>query len=197
MPVPLRRSRDAPRRSPERPRALHVARRVALVCMPFADPRYPSVALATLAEAARARGHHVDVHHLHLQAAARIGLRRYYNLQGGTSWYNLIGEWLSSHPDITPGAASEADMRRHLGPFSGRLEIDMGYFAGKSARAHEDGPVRRHGARPVEEAARCARGRLVSAHRLGRYDVVGFSVVFQQLNASLRLAAESSTPIPK
>ncbi|HMR08758.1 MAG TPA: hypothetical protein PKA88_23420, partial [Polyangiaceae bacterium] len=96
--------------------------------MPFADPRYPSIGLSLLAEAARARGHHVDIHHLHIEAAARLGLEPYYRLEGGTSWYNLTGEWLFSHPSITPGAANEAEMRAHLGPFSGHFEVDMGYF---------------------------------------------------------------------
>lgn len=183
MLVPLRRSAKEPP-----PRVLRAARRVALVCMPFADPRYPSIGLSLLAEATRARGHHVDIHHLHVEAAARLGLEPYYRLEGGTSWYNLTGEWLFSHPSITPGAANEAEMRAHLGPFSGHFEVDMGYF---------DEPPAAGGDVTLYDAMRLRQTRteldaLVDAWcdriDFGQYDIVGFTVVFQQLNASLRLA---------
>lgn len=179
-------ARHDPRRVAPRPTPR--ARDVALVCMPFADPRYPSVALATLAEALREEGHRADVLHLHVEAAAALGLARYYDLQGGTSWYHLIGEWLFAHPSITPGAADEATFRRYLGPFEGSLEVDMGYFA---RRAAVSGGVSLFDAMElgaVKGALERLLDRWIDAHDFARYDVVGFTVVFQQLNASLRLA---------
>ncbi len=169
-------------------RTLRAARRVALVCMPFADPRYPSIGLSLLAEATRARGHHVDTFNLHLETAARLGLEPYYRLEGGTSWYNLTGEWLFSHPSITPGAASEEEMRQHLGPFTGHFEVDMGYFEGTPQGS---GGVMLHDAMGLGQT-RVELERLIDewCERIdfGQYDIVGFTVVFQQLNASLRLA---------
>lgn len=155
--------------------------------MPFADPRYPSVALGTLSEALRARSHHVDVHHLHLDAAAALGLSRYYDLQGGTSWYHQIGEWVFHHPELNPGAASPSRFREFLGPYDGQLEIDMAYI-----RDDKSGATRMLYDVMQLDAVRQEADALLDGwlRRIdfGQYDVVGFTVVFQQLNASLRLA---------
>lgn len=166
-------------------------RRVALVCPPFADYRLPSGALATLAEALRSRGHEVDVFHLHVEAAAAIGLETYLNLMNGTSWFNQAGEWVFADPAITPGAATRDEYRAILG--RGSLEVDIGYL-----RRSDEGERWLYD----ELALDRVRGRLAVLLKewIGRawqrYHVVGFSVAFQQLNASMRLAAAIKASAP-
>ena len=158
--------------------------------MPFADPRYPSVGLGVLAEALRRDGHHVDVLHLHVEAAAKLGLPHYFALQGGPSWYNLTGEWLFSDPSIAPGADDEAAYREHLGPASDTLNIGMGHYrdpdgTGAHAVAMQYDALGLDGLR--SRADELVRGWCTKLD-FASYDVVGFTVVFQQLNASLRVA---------
>jgi ribosomal peptide maturation radical SAM protein 1 len=163
-------------------------RGVALICMPFADARVPSVALGTLAATLRRAGHRCDVHHLHVDAAAAIGLSRYLELAANESWKNLIGEWLFSHPRITPGSADDERMRAVLARADPRRSSRLGRL--------QDLLLKRAVTRSLYD--RLALGALRPqldlllqrwlAKDWSRYDVVGFTVAYQQLNASLRLA---------
>ncbi len=149
-------------------------RRVALVCMPFHSPTRPSLAIGTLAQGLRQLGHTVDEHYFNLDALRALGLRRYLRVSSlQDSQLRLLGEWLFSHPAITPGAADWRRFRSFL-------------------RSHPH----RQGSLPFQRmplpAIRRRLSRLLAAWLGGQdwaaYDVVGFSVLAHQLNASLRLA---------
>jgi ribosomal peptide maturation radical SAM protein 1 len=169
MLVELRSSRDGRAAKEARP----ARRRVALVVMPAHIPSLPSLGVATLAAGLRERGHEVDVHHLNVEAAKIVGLRTYYTIGLESSWVRKVAEWLFSHPSITPGAADTATMKRflrqkHLDASTERFpELDLDHL-----RSVFDGLLDKW-AEEVDWAS---------------YDVVGFTVMFQQLNASLRLA---------
>lgn len=166
MLVQLRTTRDAPRVAPT-----HARRNVALVVMPVHLPTMPSLAVATLAEGLRARGHAVDVFPLHVTAASGIGLRDYEIIGAEDAWLHNVAEWLFSHPSITPGAGSLEAVRRHLQRSN----------APKKLLTLDFDAIRRRCDALVDEWAERIDWR--------RYEVVGFSVMFQQLNASLRLAS--------
>lgn len=149
-----------------------VARRVALICMPFQQVELPSLALATLSRILRDEGHHVDVLHLNLEFAARIGLGPYEEILSYPGWLRLLGEWLFADQEVAPGAASIREFRQGLVEHKWRdraqnLErLDL-----ESLRAAAD-----------EAIVEWFQSRMWES-----YDVVGFTVMFQQLNPSLRL----------
>jgi ribosomal peptide maturation radical SAM protein 1 len=157
-------------------------RRVALVVMPVHLPEYPSLAVATLAAQLRNRGHEVDVHYLNLEAAAAVGVPTYAKVGDENSWIRNVGEWLFSHPSITPGAADTATMRRFIG--AGHVEIAFEPFPDLDF-----------------DALRATFDRLLLGWEetipWASYDVVGFTVMFQQLNASLRLSRAIKTRAPR
>jgi ribosomal peptide maturation radical SAM protein 1 len=173
MLVQLRASRSEP------PRALRPSRSIALLVMPVHLPTMPSLAMATLAGGLRARGHKVDAFPLHVTAAGHIGLPAYEIVGAEDAWLHNVGEWLFSHPSITPGACNADTMRRYL---------------------RDAGAPRRL---PSLDLASLRRGfdalidRWTETIDWRAYDVVGFSVVFQQLNASLRLAARIKDRSPR
>jgi ribosomal peptide maturation radical SAM protein 1 len=146
------------------------SRRVALVVMPPHLPHLPSLGVATLAEGLRRIGHDVDVLHFNVEAASVMGLRDYCKIGSEESWVHNLGEWLFADPSITPGAADVAQMRRHLagkGDASSLVDLDLEL---------------------VRERFRELLERWARAVAWASYDVVGFGIMFQQLNASLRMA---------
>lgn len=144
-------------------------RRVALVVMPAQVPSHPSLALATLAAELRRRGHEAEVHYLNVEAASVVGMDTYLKLGLEDSWVHKVSEWLFSHPGITPGAADVDTMRRFLKRrrVSALSDLDFDRLRATYDRLLE---------KWTEEIP------------WSSYDVVGFTVMFQQLNASLRLA---------
>jgi ribosomal peptide maturation radical SAM protein 1 len=149
-----------------------IRRRVALVSVPFGGVDTPSLALGLLASTLRAEGHHVDVHYLDLDVVKAFGLDTYRWVAEDAGWQLLVGEWLGADAKLTPGISDAAAFRALLRaqgtrPFLERLRrIDL-----DALRARLD--------REVEAW---------SALDWGSYDVVGFTVMFQQLNLSVRLA---------
>ncbi|MGZ3449971.1 MAG: RiPP maturation radical SAM C-methyltransferase [Polyangiales bacterium] len=145
---------------------------MALVSVPFGGVDTPSLALGLLAEALRRDGHRVDVHHLDLDVVKSFGLESYRWVSEDSGWKLLVGEWLAASPELTPGISREPDFLALLraegtGAWRKRLgSIDLG-----TLRRTLDEDVRRW-----------------SAIDWSVYDVVGFTVMFQQLNLSLRLA---------
>ena len=68
--------------------------RVALVNMPFASTRYPSIQLGLLQAILTARGIPTVSHYFNLSFAARIGWMLYENLTEGQAYG--IGDWIFS-----------------------------------------------------------------------------------------------------
>ncbi len=153
-----------------------VRRRVALVVMPVHVPERPSLAVATLAAQLRERGHEADVHYLNLEACAAIDLEVYQTIGNEDSWVNNVGEWLFSHPSVTPGAADVKTMRDVVQRVRGFESLDLEGLRRDFDRLLERWAVQ------IDWAS---------------YDVVGFTVMFQQLNASLRLGRAIKLRAPK
>jgi ribosomal peptide maturation radical SAM protein 1 len=146
---------------------------VALVSAPFGGVDTPSLALGLLAASLRRDGHAVDVHHLDLDVVKAFGLESYRWVAEDSGWRLMVGEWLAADESLMPGSATRARFEEFLrtagtGPWRARL--------GSMGLARMRGLLDRELARFVERVAWDA------------YDVVGFTVMFQQLNASLRLA---------
>lgn len=151
-----------------------VARRVALVCTPFHAIELPSLALGTLGALLRQQGHHVDVVHLNLDFAEKVGIDEYDDLMSYAAWLRLLGEWLFADQQIAPGSATVLEYRRYLESHRWRdRAAHLERFDLSRLKAEAD--------RAVE--------RWLSSREWGGYDVVGFNVMFQQLNASLRLGS--------
>jgi ribosomal peptide maturation radical SAM protein 1 len=151
-----------------------VRRRVALVSVPFQAIELPSIALGTLAELLREQGHSVDVLHLNLDFAARIGVGPYTEIVSYAAWLRLFGEWLFADEHVAAGAATveeyDAFLRHHRWRDRAR-NLERFDLPGLRAEAN----------RAIE--------RWFHARDWSSYDVVGFNVMFQQLNASLRLSS--------
>jgi ribosomal peptide maturation radical SAM protein 1 len=158
------------------------ARRVALVCTPFHAVGLPSIALCTLAPLLRQQGHHVDVVHLNLDFAARLGVVKYETICSYNGWLRLLGEWLFADERVAPGAVSVdeygAYLRSH--PWRDRAR-ELERFDLGALRAEADAAVERW-----------FRSRDWSG-----YDAIGFATMFQQINASLRLAYRIKSAFPR
>jgi ribosomal peptide maturation radical SAM protein 1 len=179
MLVPLRRSRDE---GPTGAVAPALARRVALVSAPFGGVDTPSLALGVLAATLRRDGHAVDVHHLDLDVVKAFGLANYRWVAEDSGWRLMVGEWLAADETLTPGSASRARFEDLLaGAGTGRWRSRLRSVDLTRLRALLDAELERFLARVRWEA----------------YDVVGFTVMFQQLNASLRLARRIKTLHPR
>jgi hypothetical protein len=66
--------------------------RLALVNMPFATTRYPSIQLGLLQAIVARRGIRTTTHYLNLRFAKRIGWELYEFLSHGHSYH--VGEWI-------------------------------------------------------------------------------------------------------
>ncbi len=151
-------------------------RRVALVCMPFQAPSWPSLALAVLSSVLREKGHRVDLHYLNLDAARRIGVGTYTRIANQDSvdmmWPRMVGEWLYADPRVARGAASPRAFRAFLDSCRDPRQTDgLKRLDLTAIRTQLDGLL----------------DEWVRGHDWAGYDVVGFTVGTQQLNASLRL----------
>ncbi|MBI2898542.1 MAG: RiPP maturation radical SAM protein 1 [Deltaproteobacteria bacterium] len=149
--------------------------------MPLCEYRHPSVALGTLAAVLRRAGHQVDVHYLNLEATRHIGRRASDALISWTSWLEFVGEWLFAHPDVSPGAAPVPEFRQHLADSRARYAAQSYYPDWEPMLADLIEP--RRGLRKAFDALLDEWAR----RDWRSYDVVGFTVNDQQLNASLRL----------
>ncbi|MEU7916104.1 RiPP maturation radical SAM C-methyltransferase [Microbispora bryophytorum] len=149
--------------------------RVALVTMPFASHRRPSLQLGLLAAIARDHGHTVSTFHFNLDFAALIEPRLYDLLceHRGTA----LGEWLFA----------EAAFGRKA-PDAGRRmpSFDDADLAAALAATGGDTPALR---RLRGETAGLFIEQLAGGVAWDEFDVVGFTTTFQQNVASLALAA--------
>ncbi len=148
--------------------------RAALVAMPFASARHPSLQLGLLRAVARRRGFAVDTFPLNLDLARTLGTDVYERLCRYRG--RLVGDWLFSveaFGDAAPDAAG-----RFLEEFGAELEPQLGLAdldAGGLAR------IRR-------EVLPRYLDRLIEEIPWGEFAVVGFTNTFQQTVASIALA---------
>jgi ribosomal peptide maturation radical SAM protein 1 len=179
--VPLRLSRD---RTSARAPLVSVARprRVALVSAPFGGVDTPSLALGVLAATLRRDGHTVDVHHLDLDVVRAFGLADYRWVAEDSGWRLMVGEWLASDASVMPGRAPRAQFEEFL------------RARGTGAWRSRQGAVDLARLRALFDAE---LSTFLSRTDWQRYDVVGFTVMFQQLNASLRLARAIKADHPR
>ena len=178
MLVSLRRSREE---GPARAAAPAPPRRIALVSAPFGGVDTPSLALGLLAATLRREGHAVDVHHLDLEVVKAFGLSDYRWVAEDSGWRLMVGEWLAADEGLTPGRAPRVLFEEFLhAAGTGRWRARLPSIDLAKLRALLDAQL----------------ARFVESIDWGQYDVVGFTVMFQQLNASLRMAKEIKAAHP-
>ena len=145
--------------------------RVLLVSMPFASVERPSLALGLLAAHLHRRGRRCDTRYLNLAFADVVGPPDYQWISGALPHSAFAGEWVFRHALF--GADDDADT------------------------AYEQRVLRSHWQLDDDEVARLRRlreaGTAFIAQQLAtivwdRYDVVGFTSMFQQNLASLAMA---------
>ena len=145
--------------------------RVLLVNMPFANLRWPNIALGLLKAALGRRGIGCDVAYFNFDFAERVGRDRY--------------DWIADHFAFVLGG--ERLFAVHY--FSGKLPDDAAYcrdvlLAADSAMTDADRRDYERTARHVEPfLEKCA-----AAVDWSGYDVVGFTASFQQIMPSVCLA---------
>jgi ribosomal peptide maturation radical SAM protein 1 len=143
--------------------------RVALVSMPWMAPGMPSIQLAVLAAALADHGIESDRHELYLDYAAHVGVNL-YKIMGSQSGF--IPEWAFSryyYRDTSPGEISRfRAVRPRIGLASRELEDD------------------------VLDALCVATDEFLADTAAGvrwqDYSVIGFSLTFSQLGASMAMA---------
>lgn len=147
--------------------------RVALVCMPFATARRPSIQIGLMTAVARQAGFTSDSYHLNLDLAARLEPDLYEELCNHRG--RMTGEWLFSVAAFGKDAHSndEAYFKAFAEDFmwAKKAGIDTACF---SDLRHKILP------RYIEDC--------LSMVDWGSYDVIGFSSTFQQNVACLALA---------
>lgn len=163
----------------EATRAIPVGRlRVALVSMPFGSGMWPSIQLGTLAAVGRQHGFPTDTKHLNLDFKARLDPNLYEALCTSRCW--PLGEWLFSSAAFGPDAPGSPGADRDL------LDRELPELDRRLAVAGAD----RGTLRAVrEEVVPAFLEDVLAGEGWHRYDVVGFSSVFQQNAASFALAA--------
>lgn len=152
---------------------------LALVQMPFASTRLPSIQLGLLKAIARQAGHDVSVQYLNLPLARELGWSRYERLC--QQRHRLLGEWLfatAAFGDAAPAAHPYLD-DPHLAATGAALGLTP-----------DDLLELRETLLPrfIE--------RQLAAHDWGTYDAVGFTSMFEQTCAALAMARAIRTAHP-
>jgi ribosomal peptide maturation radical SAM protein 1 len=147
--------------------------RVALVNMPFASSRYPSIQLGLL-QAILARHHIVaTTHYFNLRFGARLGWEVFEIFCGQTP--RLLGDWLFARAAF---GESAPEPRLYLDTY--RLELEL--FAARFGRGLD------YLERLRERDALSFVQECFEAVAWDAYDVVGFTSTFAQNTAALALA---------
>jgi ribosomal peptide maturation radical SAM protein 1 len=142
--------------------------------MPWAAHTSPLIQVGLIGAIAAAAGHDVDQYHLNLDAAATFGPRLYLAISSSPE--SAIGEWLFSVAAFGDDAPDPDDTF----PDEFHTAVERVRQAGGSAS--ELRRIRRRGAPAFVE-------HLADTIPWHRYDVVGFSSVYQQHVASLALGS--------
>lgn len=154
--------------------------RVALVNMPFATLYRPSIGLSLLKAALERDGHQADLHYLNLAFGDRIGPALYTQISDSPT-VALMGEWVFARSLFGPTPALDQEyLTRVLPPFR-RRGVDAELVRGIQEAREQAEPY-------LEECLR--------AVDWGRYDLIGFTSVFQQNVASLSLARRLKARYP-
>lgn len=148
--------------------------RVALVSMPFASARRPSIQLGLLSAIARDRGFDTQTFHLNLDLAARIGIDKYHSLDSYS--HRLVGEWLFS---LEAFAEEAPDLE---GEFVEKFSADLAGLLEELEFSAQD--LRRFRTGVIVDYL----NDLEAGIAWDRFRVVGFSSTFQQNAASIALA---------
>ncbi len=170
------------RPSPAAATGARVCPRVALVNMPFASSRYPSIQLGLL-QAILAR-HHIaaTTHYFNLRFGARLGWEVFEIFCRQTP--RLLGDWVfarAAFGESAPNPWLYLDLYRlELKAFAARFGRELEYLA----RLRE-----REAPSFVEEC--------LDAVEWDEYDVVGFSSIFAQNTAALALARLLKSRYPR
>jgi ribosomal peptide maturation radical SAM protein 1 len=155
--------------------------RVALVCMPFASAKIPSIQIGLVTAIAEREGFHTDSYHFNLDLAAQLTPGLYEKLCEHRG--NLTGEWLFAK------AAFGADAPREGNDFLAAFprEVAWAERIGKDKEFLCD--LREHALPAFIEAC-------LAAADWSAYGVVGFSSTFQQNVACLALAKRIKESFP-
>lgn len=147
--------------------------RVAIVCMPFFSGARPAIQLGLLHAIVRERGFVPTSFHLNLDLAARIGVEMYEKLCNHRG--RMTGEWLFSRAafgdSVPPGEAYFDEFPDQLAYLR---EFGLDAFAVDNLRERVLPAYIEHCAESIDWS---------------EFDVVGFTLTFQQTAASLALAA--------
>lgn len=159
---------------------------VALVQMPFATTSWPSLGLGLLKSALAAQSIQCDVLYFNHKFESVIGIETYSRIANGQPQNcDLLGEWVFSSSGADSGPAYFKNVI-----FGG----DLAHH--KEIALEQLGKIAQSGAR-----ARALSGAFVSecfeSRDWSRYSVVGFTSVFQQHNAALRLADKIKREHPR
>lgn len=147
--------------------------RVALVCMPFASAKIPSIQIGLMSAIAEKAGFETDAYYFNVDLAAQLTPAIYEQMCEHRG--NMTGEWLFA------GAAFGADCPKEAGEFLARFssESEWAKRIGKDAKFLEE---LRDGVLPAFTEDCLARVDW------SQYGAVGFSSTFQQNVACLALA---------
>lgn len=149
-------------------------RTIALINMPFSSIYRPSIGLGLLKSAVVRDGHQAKIHNFNLLFADMVGVDAYSELANIPS--SLIGEWIFAR---ALNGASDSDERFFRG------------FPPGSAERMRDGILK------MRDAVEPFLERCLAADDWGRYDIVGFTSVFEQTMASLALAKRVKSIAPR
>lgn len=147
--------------------------RIALVCMPFASAKLPSIQIGLMTAVAEAAGVETDAYHFNLDLAAQLSPDLYEHLCEHRG--HMTGEWLfapAAFGPLAPGDdTSYFDVFPEEAAWAAKLGKDRAYFE----------HLRREVTPAFVESC-------LAAVNWSRYRVVGFSSTFQQNVACLALA---------
>lgn len=165
--------------SADRPR---IALRVALVNMPFASARYPSIQLGLMHAVLQRRGFSVVTHYFNMRLAARIGWDIYELICHDRA--HLLGEWLfarAAFGECAPDATLFlTEFREDLERVCARLGTDLDFLV-----------------RLREVVIPAFLQECLDDTAWQEIDVVGFGSVFEQNCAALALARLIKSRYPR
>jgi ribosomal peptide maturation radical SAM protein 1 len=161
--------------------ASDAAFRVALICMPFASAKIPSIQLGLVTALSEEAGFETDAFYFNLDLAAQLRTDFYEALCEHRG--RMTGEWLFSKAAFGADVPSEAEEFFHAFP-------EEGVWA-RSIGLEQDCLLNLRNAVLPSFVERCAL-----AEDWARYGIIGFSSTFQQNVACLALASRIKSKFP-
>ena len=159
-----------------------VAPRVLLVSMPVPSPHHPALGLSLLQAALRRENISADIRHFYLDFVEYVGVDAYRAVSNDKYFLALVGEWL-----FAPAAGMDVGAKG-MGYVS---DVLLGeFFEHMSADALAQIIEVRGAVEPFIQ-------HCLERVRWSDYDIVGFSLCFQQTMASAALAAKVRSAHPQ